>query len=103
MAAPLADGDEQGLRSLSATRRGIPLSSMLLRREPLGAVSLELPRSDDPDGPVAVTGLTTTIDQAGWWSLSLSQPPSQAYFMMVARAIGIPSRVVAVTATAGSR
>jgi hypothetical protein len=77
--------------------------STVLRREPLGAVSLELLRSDDPERPFAATGLTTATDQAGRWSFSLSQPPSQAYFRVAARAIRIASGTVFVTATAGSR
>jgi hypothetical protein len=82
--------------------RAFVRNSTVLHREPLGAVSLELLRSNDPEGPLAATGLTTTTDQAGRWSFSLSQPPSTAYFRVVARAIGIASRAVAVTATAGS-
>jgi hypothetical protein len=83
--------------------RAFVRNGTVLRRQPLGAVSLGLLRSNDPEGPLAATGLTTTTDQAGRWSFSLSQPPSQAYFRVVARAIGIATRAVAVTATAGSR
>lgn len=76
--------------------------STIMRREPLRAVSLELLRSDRPEGrgPFAPTGLVTTTDQAGRWSFPLGQPPSRAYFAAVARGIGIASRAVAVTASA---
>jgi len=76
--------------------RAIVRRSTVVRREPLAAVPLELLRSDPYGaGPFAATGLTTSTDQAGRWSFSLSQPPSVAYFAAVARGIGIASPPVA--------
>jgi hypothetical protein len=73
------------------------------RREPLGGVSLELLRSEEPEGLTVSTGLTTTTDHEGRWSFSLTLPPSGVYFTVVARAIGVASRVVGVTAEVRAR
>jgi hypothetical protein len=66
-------------------------------------VSLELLRSEEPEGLTVSTGLTTTTDHEGRWSFSLTLPPSGVYFTVVGRAIGVASRVVGVTAEVRAR
>jgi hypothetical protein len=74
----------------------------IVRREPLPGVTLELLRSKRADGAGSfdTTGVTTTSDAAGHWSFPLLQPPSQAFFAVVARSLGLATRAVAVTAAA---
>jgi hypothetical protein len=81
-------------------RRGVSL-----RREPLAGTTLELLRNDRPDGrgDDVTTGLTTITDAAGHWSFTLGQPPSHAYYRVIAPAIGIASRAVAVVTMPRSR
>jgi hypothetical protein len=85
--------------------RPIVRRNTVVGREPLPQVSLELMRNDseDGEGPFTATGLTTTTDQAGRWTLTPSQPPASAFFAAAAPAIRIASQTVFVTATAGSR
>lgn len=79
--------------------RTIVRRSAIVRREPLPEVSLELLHSDRPEGraPFAPTGLTTMTDQAGRWSLSLSNPlSSEGFIAAIARWTGDASRAVSV-------
>jgi hypothetical protein len=79
--------------------RTIVRRSAIVRREPLRGVSLELLHSDRPEGrgPFAPIGLTTMTDQAGRWSLSLSNAlSSEGFFAVVARGTGDASAAVSV-------
>jgi hypothetical protein len=74
----------------------------IVRREPLPGVTLELLRNKGVHGEGAydTTGLTTNSDAAGHWSFALGQPPADAYFAVIARAVGLASREVEVQARA---
>jgi hypothetical protein len=74
--------------------REVVSRSTVVRREPLPGVVLELLRNRSAlgNGPFDTTGATTSTDAAGHWSFPLSQPPSQAYLAVVARALGLASR-----------
>jgi hypothetical protein len=82
--------------------RAVVSRGAIVRREPLRGVMLELLRNKSArgDGPFDTTGVTTSSDAAGHWSFALSQPPSQAYFAVVARAVGLATREVLVQAQA---
>lgn len=71
----------------------------IVRRDPLPGASIELLHSDRPEGrgPFAPIGLTTMTDQAGRWSLSLSDPvSSEDFFAAVAPGAGLASKAASV-------
>jgi hypothetical protein len=83
--------------------RGLVAGAALIRREPLAGVTLELLRNSDVGGDGTSwtpTGVTTTTDAAGRWSFAFSQPPSQAYFVVVARSLGLASSKVGIQTSA---
>lgn len=88
--------------SRSVVRAGGPAGGRIVGSQPLAGVTLDLLRNRAITGNGAwdTTATTTTTDAAGHWSFTLTRPASQAYFVVVAPALGLASSQVGVLASA---
>ena len=72
--------------------RAVVAREAVVGREPLAGVTLDLLRNSDIGGDGTTwqaTGATTSTDAAGRWSFAFPAPPSQAYYLVIARSLGV--------------
>jgi len=75
---------------------------VVVGREPLPGIAIDLLRTSSVDQPgsFAGTGVSTTTNANGIWSIALTEPPPSAAFAVLARGLRLASPVVAVDVSA---
>ncbi len=83
--------------------RAVVAREAVVGRGPLAGVTLDLLRNSDIGGNGTTwqaTGATTTTDAAGRWSFAFSAPPTQAYYLVIARSLGLATSKIGLHASA---